>query len=65
MNENTSGKEMTVPSSDVKNENSNGDDFSKSNNILGKRNFNQVSQCLLSPTIRDDHKNESNSDKGR
>jgi hypothetical protein len=27
MNENTSGKEMTVPSSDVKNENSNGDDF--------------------------------------
>lgn len=43
INENTDGKEMTVPSSEVKNENSNGDDFSKSNNILGKRTFKQVS----------------------
>ena len=65
INENTSGKEMTVPSSEVKNENSNGDDFSKSNNILGKRTFKQVSQCILSPTLRDEHKNESNSDKAR
>ena len=65
LNENTSGKDMTVPSSDVKNENSNGEDFSKSNTNLGKRTFNQISQCILSPTLRDDHKNESNSDKAR
>lgn len=65
LNENTSGKEMTVPSSEVKNENSNGDDFSKSNTVLGKRTFNQVSQCILSPTPRDEHKNESNSDIAR
>jgi hypothetical protein len=63
MNENTNGKEMTVPSSDVKNENSNGDEFSKTENILGKRGFNQVDICELSPTVHNE--NEIDSERKR
>ena len=55
LNENTNGKELTVPSSDVKNENSNGDYFPKNDNILGKRTSNQVDLCDLSPTTRNEN----------
>ena len=58
-NENTNGKEMTVPSSDVKNENSLGDEFTKADHILGKRSYNQEDICELSPT--NNHENDKNS----
>ena len=54
---------MLIISSDVKNENSNGDYFPKNDNILGKRTSNQVDLCDLSPTTRNE--NEIASDKKR
>ena len=50
---------MTVPSSDVKNENSLGDEFTKADHILGKRSYNQEDICELSPT--NNHENDNNS----